>query len=271
MLIILFKVRIVKKIALYVLVSASLLGCGSDDSKTIVDGESGSNQSPDVTPNPSSNMLSGIYTGTTGIGQTVEGLIDDDNRFWFIYLDNDEVSGFISSDGKVKANNNKFSEKGKDYSYRYKNVYEVTIAGEYQKQQNLKGTITERSSEIETYNLNYDQTLSDKKQTLDMINNRTFLGSSYMSGDNQAGATRLKFGSNGTFTGNGEGCEMQGTFKPSDSGRYFVSTVTFGYTTCTAPGETHTGVALLDEDNELIFLGTDNNRNKGVFFSSGYW
>lgn len=283
-----------KKVALCVLMGASLLGCGSDDSRPGVmpglppggttspstpnQGGSNPNQpptdsntpppGPDNTPDQSNpKLLPGIYTGEVSDGNVVEGLVDDNKRLWFIYSEADDVSGFINSNNNVKTNDGEFSEKGKNYSYEARNSFNNTIEGDFKMSKVLTGSIIGLPSDLATYNVKYDETKSAKKQTLNMINNKTFNGDSYVTGDQDAGATTIRFNNDGTFAGSGEGCSMKGKLTPSGSGRYFNSSVTFTSNLCFANGETHSGVALLGDDNELIFLGTDAEKSKGVYFS----
>lgn len=278
-----------KKVALYILIGASLVGCGSDDSRPGVmpglppggtvqpsppqdQGDSNPNEPPTDSNEPPANpndtpneLLSGVYKGKTGAGEILEGLIDDNKRLWFIYSNSNRVLGFTNSNNKIKASNGEFSAKGKDYSYPYRNTFDVTIEGDYKTSKVIQGNMFELPSNPVAYSVTYDEYLSAKKQSLDMIKNKTFFGDSYITGDSEVGDTTINVSTDGDFTGNGEGCSMTGKFTVSESQRYFVSTVTFGKVNCFAPGETHTGVALLDTDNELVFLGT--HEGKGSFFS----
>ena len=281
-----------KKLALYLVVGATLLGCGSDDSRPGVmpglppggtgqpttpnQGGSTPNQPPTDSNTPPSGpgneqsnaqLLPGIYTGKVSDGNDVEGLVDDNKRLWFIYSEDDDILGFINSNNNVKSSNGKFSEKGKNYSYEARSSFNVTIDGDLKASKVITGSVTGLPSDVVTYNLQYDDTLSAKKQSLTMINNRIFNGDSYVTGDSAAGITRITFGTNGSFTGFGEGCSMTGSLIPSASGRYFNTSVKFTSAGCFANGETHSGVALLDNNNELIFIGTDNNRSKAVYFN----
>lgn len=283
-----------KKIALYLFIGVGLLGCGSDDSRPGVlpglpsggtvqptppnQGGSNPNQPPTDSNTPplgpgnntdqsNSKLEPGIYTGKVSDGDTVEGLVDDNKRLWFIYSERDDVLGFINSNNNVKTKDSTFSESGKNYSYEARNSFDITIKGDIQTSKVITGSITGLPSNSATYDLKYDEMLSAKKQTLNQIDNRTFGGDSYVTGDSDAGTTTIRFSTNGTFNGNGEGCSMTGKLTPSASGRYFNTSVKFTNSACFANGETHTGVALLDNGNELVFLGTNANKSSGVYFS----
>ncbi len=246
-----------KKLALYLVVGVALLGCGDNDSDS------------DSDSNLDFNLLSGFYEGTTNEGEYLEGLVDDDNKLWFIYSEDDDFLGFIRSDESIVLNNGEFVSLGKNYSFDSRDPRDITINGNYKTSKTLKGTVSELSAETITYNAGYDEVLSARKQTLDMINNQTYNGVSHMTGDMSSSTTTVKFTTDGNFTiDDSESCVIAGKFTPSVSGRYFVSTVTFSGTSCTEAGDSYTGIALLDSDNELIFLGTDAMKNKSLAFVS---
>lgn len=273
--------------------SASLLGCGSDDSRPgVMPGipkpikpstpTNPSNPSNPTNPptdsgnppsepiEPASVLLSGIYTGITGQGEIAQGLVDDNKRIWVVYSDNlPDVYplGFVSTNQNIVGNSGEFSVNGKNYSYDDRSAFDVTITGDYKTAKTIKGRIFDVPSRSTTYEVDYDDALSARKQSLAAIN-KVFTGIAYITGDTDAGELVLDVKSNGSFTGEDEsGCRMSGKFTLATSQRYFDSTVTFGGAPCFAPRETITGVALLDENNELIVIGTDANRSKGIYFS----
>ena len=280
-----------KKTILLVLISMSLLGCGSDDSRPEVKPAipSPPNTSTPKPPKPPTDsieppvvpddkpieevykLLPGIYNGITGQNEIAEGLVDDNKRMWVIYSDNiPDVYplGFVTTNGNVADNDGEFSVKGKNYSYDSKNAFDITITGDYKTAKTIQGKIFDVPSRSTTYKIDYNDALSTRKQSLASINNRTFTGIAYITGDTGEGELVIDVHSNGVFTGEDESrCKMTGKFTPSTSQRYFESTVTFGGAPCFAPRETITGVALLNENNELIVLGTDANRSKGIYFS----
>lgn len=284
-----------KKIVLLALMSISLLGCGSDSSRPgVMPGIPGPikpsyptnpNPSNPTTPpidsnNPPQNpngqryeLLSGIYSGLTGQRELAQGLVDDNKRLWVIYSDENlyadgNVLGFVNSNGGVTGNSGEFNVQGKNYSYDAKAALDTTITGNYKQPNVIKGQVYGLPINSTSYELIYNEPLSNVKQSLASIN-RVFTGTAYITNDTEAGDLTLRIGANGLFTGEDEsGCRMSGKFTLSVSKRYFDSIVTFGGYPCYAPRETITGVALLNEDNDLIVVGTDVNRSKGIFFSS---
>ena len=267
-----------KKTAVCLLMSVTLLGCGGGNDSTPSVPTNPSTPTDPKPANPSnppsaSELLPGIYTGITGQREAASGLVDDNKRLWVIYSDENlyqdgGVLGFINSNNNVVGNSGTFSVQGNNYSYDARAALDTTITGDYRTPKSLKGEVFGLPVNSTSYNMSFDETQSTKIQTLASLSNRTFFGDSYVSGDTSAGTTTIKFGSNGNFSGNGEGCSLSGTMKPSASKRYFEGTVTFGAYPCYAARETLTGVAILNEDNELIVLGTDAQRTKGLFFSS---
>lgn len=258
------------KIALYLFAFTALTGCGGDDSNSTTNPNPNPNPNPD--PTLTVKLTPGIYTGTTDEGEYLEGLVDDDNRLWFIYSENEDFLGFMRSNDSVAFNNSKFTALVKNYSFDReigKNSRDATVIGNSQPSKAFTGTFSEQNEKTINYNVGYDEALSARKQTLAMINGETYNGDSYITDVLGSGMSTITFDSNGNFTGNDdEGCTMTGKFTPSISGRYFVSSVTFGASPCYDAGQTHTGVALVDEDNELIYLGTDSTKKKGSVFIS---
>ena len=265
-----------KKIAVLSLLSLSLLGCGSDEARPGVPPSLPEPSEPSEPSEEAYELLSGIYTGRTSEGEIAEGLIDDNKRLWVIYSDNPniypdgDVLGFITSKTGVPDTAGEFDVSGKNYSYESRRALDITITGNYKKPNTLSGKVFDLPINATTYDLKYDEALSNREQNLLSITNKSFTGIAYISGDDEAGSLTVKIGTKGNFTGKDTyGCTMKGKFTLSSQlNRYFDSTVTFGEYPCYAPNETLKGVALLDKDGELIVIGTDDSRNKGIFFSS---
>lgn len=257
-----------KKLALYIVVGAALLGCGDDDS----DSNSSSNPNPDPNPNTSVKLVPGFYTGTTSEGELVEGLIDDDSILDFAYIEVDPVNGdeegigFVKSNGPVSLTNGKFTVSAKNYSYDTRPSRDITIIGEY-KSSTIKGTLIELPSNPISYDVSL-VTSAYKKHTYNQINSKTFNGPLYVTGNTGLSSATIKFTTNGNFTGsNSKGCNFSGKFTPAVSERYYAATVTFAQINCTAAGETLIGTSILDDDvNNLIFSATKGNR--GMTFGS---
>ena len=254
-----------KKLALYLLVGATLVGCGGDDNSDF-----SSNPSPN--PNPSIKLLPGIYSGVTNEGEYLEGLVDDDNRMWFTYFAEQEgFIGFVKSNEPVVLNNSKFKTSGKNYPFDSRSSRSITINGNVQTSKAIVGTIDESGSDKINYNIGYDEASSNRKQTFDMINNRMFNIDSYGTGRNGSIGTTITFTTDGKFTGSdNSSCISTGKFTPAASGRYFVSTMTFSGSACSGAGydvgQTYTGVAVINKDNELKLLSTDSMKNKSIAF-----
>lgn len=289
----LIKVGIVKKSALYLVMVVTLLGCGSDDSRPGVmpglpSGGTGNGQpSPptgpptdSTTPPPfpdgtqsEARLLSGIYSGTstdvTSKSYTIDGLVDDKKQLWFIHSRNDEILGFTNSNEGVGGTNGEFSVNGVEYSYEDPRAINLTIEGNYKTEKVVSGKTFDLPSNPTTYSVKYDEERSAKKQTLSLVSNKNFIGNAYLTGDNDQGSATLIFNNTkGDFTGDAKGCTMTGKLTPAGSGLYFNTSVKFTSSLCLANGETYTGVALIDNNNELIIVGTNGAKNKGILFNS---
>ena len=233
-----------KKLALYLLFGAALVGCGGDDSN--------SDFSDNDNDNLNINLPAGFYTGTTNEGQYLEGVVDDDSKMWVIYSKNESFYGFIKSDDTVVLNNSKFNVSGKDYFFDSDSAYDnITINGSYKVSKAIMGKVIESNSDTTNFNIGYEETTSARKHTLNLINNRTYNLSSYVSGIDGSSATTVTFTTDGNFTGFvSEGCTISGNLTPSASEKNFVTKMTFSGTPCYDAGykvgENYTGVAVVD-------------------------
>lgn len=267
-----------KKLALYLVVGVALLGCGGDD-----DPNSSSNPDPNPDPNTSVKLMPGFYTGTTDEGEYLEGLIDDDSKMWFIYSEpknskpgnseTDNFLGIIKSDNTVVLNNSQFAASGKNYSFDNRAYRDITINGNYKALKAITGTLVESGSITINYNLGYEETVSAKKHTLNIVDNKIYEAGLYVSGINGSNATTINFTTAGNFTGSdSRGCNITGKLTPSVSQRYFVSTITFFGTSCSVSGykvgEIYKGISVVDgeDDKEILFINTDTTGNTSVVF-----
>lgn len=257
-----------KKIALYLLAGTFLLGCGGDD-----DSDFDSNE------NLNFNLPSGFYTGTTDEGEYLEGLVDDDSKMWFIYSEpgsseDENFLGVIKSDNTVVLNNSQFVALGKGYSFDNRAGYRnIAINGNYKTSKAITGTLVESGSRTIEYNIGYEENVSAKKHTLNIVDNKVYKAGSYVSGINGSSATTINFTTAGNFTGSdSRGCTMSGKLIPSASERYFVSKITFSGTSCSLSGykvgEVYTGISVVDGMNNdaILFIGTDTTGNTSIAF-----
>jgi|TARA_R110002126_G_C10440326_1_gene498877 hypothetical protein len=255
-----------KKIALYLLAATALSGCGGDDSGS--DYESSNNI----------NLSSGFYTGTTDEGEYLEGLVDDDSKMWFIYSEPgnsepDNFLGVIKSDNTVVLDNSQFVAAGKNYSFDNRAYRNIIINGNYKTSKAITGTLVESGSRTINYNLGYEETVSAKKHTLSMINNKVYMSNSYVSGVNSSSSIMIKFTIDGNFTSSdSRGCNISGKLTPSASERYFLSNITFSGASCSLSGykvgEVYTGISVVDGKNndEILFISTDTSGDTSVVF-----
>ena len=272
-----------KKVVLCILISMSLLGCGSDESRPGVmpglsSGEKPSGSKPNQPPIDSINppaqdntkvsLLPGIYSGTSNDGNILNGLIDDNKQLWFLYTDRfDNDLGFVGSNDKIKGDTGTFDIRGKNYSYDSRSVADITITGDYKTAKTIIGSIYDRPSNATAYKLTVDNTLSNKAQNLSLLNNKFFKGDSYATTDNEGGKATIFFTTEGKFTGNSEDCSLSGTFTLSGSKRYFITSMTFGNEqNCSIARRNFSGVGLIDRDGDLIILG--KNGSIGLYFST---
>ncbi|WP_352338754.1 hypothetical protein [Psychrobacter sp. 16-MNA-CIBAN-0192] len=286
-----------KKLALYLVVGATLLGCGSDDSRPGVmpglpsggtgqpttpnQGGSTPNQPPTDSNTPpafpdgtqtEAKLLSGIYSGTstdvTGKSYVLNGLVDDNENLWFIHANSDkgDILGFTNSNTNIRGSNGSFTVKGVEYSYEDRIANPITIEGDYTTANMVIGKTYDNLPNATNYSVKYNEKLSSQKQSLSMLDSKTFMGDTYMTDDDGKARGTVVFSNKGSFIGQVERCKMSGNLTLAGSGRYFKASVKFASSDCLANGETHTGVALINEDGGLILLGTNGAKNRGIFF-----
>ena len=252
-----------KKLALYLLVGAALVGCGGDDSN--------SDFSDNDNDNLNINLPAGFYTGKTDEDEFLEGLVDDNSRLWFTYAEGNEDNyiGFISSNDSILLTNNKFTVSGKAYPYDNRSSKDATISGTYTPSNTIEGSFTDLPSRPITYNLKLKME-PFKKHTLDKINNKIITAPLYVTSGTGAAEATIKFSMDGNFTGEDiKGCKISGKLTQVASQRYFISSVTFGQINCAAAGETLTGVMIFDDvENNILIVGTNGSGGRGMYLGS---
>src|SRR5690606_31768268 len=102
----------------------------------------------------------GLYTGSTNQGQSVIGLVDKNNKFWFLYSPpySNGLTGFITGGLTVSGNTIK-ATNGRDFNFGGAGVYTTTLSGTVDAKKSLKGIISYSPSNQVVFDTVYDLTM----------------------------------------------------------------------------------------------------------------
>ena len=279
-----------KKTFLCIAVPVGLLGCHNEDD-------------PSESIDSNYKLEPGIYTSERGNGSFVDRLIDDDNKLWEVYSDiNGDIERFNSSNGVVITDNNsgKFKALGKEYSYTDRKSFDINMKGNYTQPKVITGDTTriDMPTDILVYTANFNETLSNKNQSLTDIAN--FYSARVYTTSGNATNSDFSIESNGSISGNYYGvnssfnlnknCVIKGEVTESKTGRYFNVTLNVlksndSEIPCNNNGEIFKGIAFLNQDssgdldnrslasvenNKVVLLTSNEDKSKDLSFSSGY-
>ena len=249
-----------KKILGLSFLSLTLVACGGGggDSEFIVDnGGTGSG---------SAVKAMGLYTGTTNQGQSAIGLVDKNNKFWFLYSPpySNGISGFITGNLTVSGNNIK-ATNGKDFNFSGSTVYNTTINGAVEERKSLKGTITYTPSNQVSFDTLYDIKKSEVVANISAIAGNYSGESAIVQGVEGA---NLIITNTGVISGRGEsGCSFAGKITAENNMPYYSINLVFGYSPCLMAGQEVKGVAYYDSVDKTLFSVAENDsRQNAVLF-----
>lgn len=250
-----------KKVLGISFIACALTACGGGSDGDSYHGVDGGGKDPVV-----NSEAMGIYSGTTSQGQTAVGLVDKNNKFWFLYTPSysNMVSGFIT--GNLTISGNKVtSTNGKDYHLEGSSIYSTTINGTVETKKSLAGTITYQPSNQATFNTVYDTTLNNTKADLATIAG-TYIGqSAIVQGVENA---NLSISSTGVIAGRGQsGCVFSGKATAETNTSYYTISLVFGGSPCYMAGQQVNGVAYFDPADKSLYAVAENSaRQNAVLF-----
>lgn len=244
------------------LLAVALTACGGGGGDSGSSSSSGENGNPPVT----NAAVKGIYTGNTNQGQNVIGLVDKNNKFWFLYSPpySAGVTGFMTgnltvSGDKVKANN------GKDFYFGGSTILNTSISGTVESEKTLNGVITYSPSNQVSFNTVYDPTLNNMVSDLETISGNYDGESATLYGIEVA---NLTISSIGSISGEGEsGCSFSGSITPEEGTPYYKIDITFGESPCYLANKSISGIAYYDIQEKTLYSVSENNeRSNAVLF-----
>ena len=257
-----------KKVLGVSLLTLGLVACGGGGG-----GDSSSSNNDGNNPPVSKAEVTGIYTGKTNQVQNVVGLVDKNNKFWFLYSPpySAGVTGFMTGNFTVSGNTIK-ANSGKDFYFGGATVYSTSISGTVDSKKSLKGTITYSPSNQVTFDTVYETDLNNTASNLATIAGTYYGESAIVQGIEDA---NLTISNTGVISGKGQsGCTFSGKITAEENAPYYNVDLVFGYSPCYLAGQSVKGVAYYDStdktlyavtetssrDNAVLFLGTKNLR-----------
>lgn len=250
-----------KKILGVSFIACILTACGGEgDSYTGVgggDGNGGGSINAEVM---------GLYTGSTNQGQSVIGLVDKNNKFWFLYSPpySNGITGFITGGLTVSGNTVK-ATNGRDFNFGGAEVYATTLNGTVDAKKSLKGTISYSPSNQVVFDTVYDLTMNKAVANLSTIAGNYRGESAILQGIENASLTIT---TTGIVSGvSSSGCTFTGKATPEENTPYYNVRLVFGYSPCYLAGQEVNGVAYYDAAKSALYtVAETNNRTNAVLF-----
>lgn len=236
-----------------------LTGCSSG-------GGDGGNVAPTAAP-PAAPLpviittAEGLWTGTTGDGRTISGLVLDDDTYWLWYSAVGQPSVLAGGfQGSGLSQNGAFtSSNGIDFNLEGigpLGLVDTTLAANYVIRKSFNGVITypttTQTSFTSTFNTDYDAAPS----VASLVG--TYIWSS------TSGIFTITIDPSGSIAGTLQACIYTGTLSPRTAGNVYDVSITAGGRLCGGTGLLQTGVAWFDAATNRIFIST-LNRGNGIF------
>lgn len=236
--------------------AVALAGCGGDGAG----GEgftSGGAEVPAVT-------AKGIYSGTTGDGREMVGLVLGDGTYYFLYSDvaATGIAGVVQGTGSVSGSAFT-SSNARDFSIEGGVVLDATVEASFVATQSIEGSIRYASA-TNTFRGTYDPE-SERTPEIAAIAGSYGGTTAFTLGTELSSVT---IGSAGALSALGEsGCTASGTVRPRSDLNAYDITVTFGGSPCHFANQTFTGIAAYDADaGALIAAAPNAQRTEGFLF-----
>ena len=253
-----------KKVLGILILALALTACGGGGSDSSYNGvEGGNNNGGGSTVNAEAI---GLYTGNTNQGQSVIGLVDKNNKFWFLYSPPylNGVTGFITGSLTVSGNTVK-ATNGKDFNFGGSSVYSATLNGTIDTKKSLKGIIEYTPSNKVSFDTVYDVTMNKAVANLATIAG-TYNGESALVQGVEG--SNLTISNTGVVSGKGQsGCAFAGKVTTENNAPYYNINLVFGYSPCYMAGQEVKGVAYYDSAEKTLYAVAENSsRQNAVLF-----
>jgi hypothetical protein len=207
-----------------------------------------------------------LYSGTTGNGRAVTGLVLDDGTYYFLYSlvgNSNVIAGVVQGSGTSTATAFT-SSNTRDFNLEGLGVLPATLSATYTAKQSISGSVSYSQGSPVTFSGTYDSAYEATPSLAALAG--TFTGQVASS----AGAENatVTVSANGTLSGAGaSGCATSGTVAPRSQGNVFNVSLSFGGAPCLFANQTLTGIAYFNATTKALYAATPNAaRNDGVLF-----
>lgn len=237
----------------------ALAACGGGGGDGDGAGESAGGSTPAAT-------AEGLYTGRTGIGQSLTGLVLDNGTYWVLYSepnDSASIAGVIQ--GSSSSSGGTFtSSDGRDFNFEGLGINNMSIAGTYAARQSIAGDINYGRGQPTAFTATYDARYT-QPATLSAIAG-SYTGQSATAGENEPASFIVS--STGTVSGVGAtGCRFTGNVSPRGAVAVYDLSLSFLGGICEQGSATINGVAYLDADGKRLYAAAlDASRSNGAVF-----
>jgi hypothetical protein len=218
-------------------------------------------------PTPSTTAAEGLYTGTTGTGRALTGLVLDDGTYYILYspVGNPSlIAGVVQGNGASSASTFT-SSNTRDFNLEGFGVLSGTVSASYTVKQSISGTVAySGGGGSTTFSGTYDSLYEATPSLAALAGTFTGQVASSAGGEN-ATVTVL---STGTFSGlSSGGCSFTGTVAPRATGNVFNMSINFGGAPCIFANQTLSGIAFFNASAKRLYAATPNAaRTDGALF-----
>lgn len=247
------------------IVGLALSGCGggSDSSSGGESGQGGGNGGGNGNTKVE---LTGIYSGKTNQGQDALGLVDKNNKVWFLYTPpyQNGITGLISGDLSI-AGNKVESKNGRDFYFGAATSYNTTLNGTFELKKSLNGNIVYSPSNQVSFNTSYDADLNKTPSSLQAIAGSYKGDSAILQGFESA---TLNISNTGVVNGLGEsGCRFAGKISAEKDKPYYTLNLVFEQSPCYMAGKEMKGVGYFDASTKTLYAAAENkDRDNAVLY-----
>lgn len=208
----------------------------------------------------------GLYTGTTGIGQSLTGLVLDNGNYWVLYSEenNSDVIGGVIQGSSSSSGGSFTSSDGRDFNFEGLGINNMSIAGTYAAKQSIAGDINYGRGQPTSFTATYDARYTQPASLAAIAGSYT--GQSATAGENEPASFTVS--ATGAVSGVGAtGCRFSGTVAPRGTVAVYDLSLSFLGGICEQGTATINGVAYLDADGKRLYAAAlDASRSNGAVF-----
>lgn len=208
----------------------------------------------------------GLFTGTSGIGQSLTGLVLDNGNYWVLYSkqnDSSVIGGVIQ--GSSSSRDGSFtSSDGRDFNFEGLGINNMSISGTYAARQSIAGDINYGRGQPTSFTATYDARYTQPASLANVAGSYT--GQSATAGEKEPASFTVS--ATGAVSGTGAtGCRFTGSVTPRGAVAVYDLSLSFLGGICEQGTATINGVAYLDADGKRLYAAAlDASRSNGAVF-----